>query len=162
MEYSPATSRELTYDGETLDLAHDFTEILEAGHVIHGYSTGGSVRMLMVLETKDYSDTAPLLAFGTGANTEDALRRMRDSYRRRAADGLESITEKQYPEFLCGLATGGSNTSRLDVAVWGGSVKIYQDTEGVVAWAEYGRHLTPVEGRGQDMAGAVASLEAQI
>lgn len=162
MGYSPATSRELAYGGETLDLEHDFTEILDGGHVIHGYSSGASVRILMVLESGDYSDDAPLLGYGTGANTEDALRRMRDSYRRRVADGLDTITEDQYPEYLSGLATGGENTSRLDVAVWGGSVKIYKDDDSVVAWSEYGRHLIPVEARGADMAEAVAALELLV
>jgi hypothetical protein len=159
MGYRRATPVELGYNGDPLKLATDFKDALAQGHVIHGYSSGGSVRLLMVLASREYSDTAPLLGFGDGENTEVALRRARDTYRRRVAEGLGHITESQYPEALSGLVTGGHTTSPLDSIVWGGSLKIYQEGSDVVAWSAYSKYGgSPVEGRGADAQAAVDDL----
>lgn len=160
MGFRPATPEELRYDGESLSLRDDFKDVLAKGHVIHGYSSASSIRMLMILATREYSDTAPLLGFGTGQSAEVALRRTRDTYRRREAEGLDFITEQQYPESSSGLLTGGATGSVMDTIVWGGSLKIYQEGEEVVAWSEYTQYGTGrgVEGRGADAQAAIDAL----
>jgi hypothetical protein len=157
-----ANPEELRYEGRALSLRDDFAEALAVGHVIHGYSSASSIRMLMILATRDYSDSAPLLGFGTGPQTDVALRRTRDTYARRIAEGLDFITERQYPEATSGLLTGGQINSTLDSIVWGGSLKIFQEDAEVVAWSQYGPDLVrgPVEGRGEDAQAAVNELTA--
>jgi hypothetical protein len=158
-----ATRDELAYGGEPLNLREDFRSILQRGHVINGFSSGGGIRMFSILETHDTSDEAPLLGFGAGESTEVALRRVRDTYRRREAEGLVHISETQYPEaFVEGLMTGGATTSPLDAIVHGGyGLTIYQDGVEVVAQTEYGRHNMPgVEVRGADVQEAVDALTA--
>lgn len=160
MGFRPASPEEIRYDGESLSLRDDFKDVLANGHVIHGYSSASSIRMLMILASREYSDTAPLLGFGTGENAEVALRRARDTYRRREAEGLVYITERQYPESDSGLITGGVNSSVMDTIVWGGSLKIYQEGEEVVAWSQYTQYGSGggVEARGADAQAAMDAL----
>ena len=160
MGFRPASPEELRHNGESLSLRDDFKDVLANGHVIHGYSSASSIRMLMILATRDYSDTAPLLGFGTGQNAEVALRRTRDTYRRREAEGLDSITEGQYPESNSGLLTGGPTISIMDKIVWGGSLKIYQEGDEVVAWSEHAQRGIGrgVEARGVDAQAAMDAL----
>ena len=158
-----AAPEELRYEGRSLSLRDDFVDVLNAGHVIHGYASASSIRMLMILASREYSHDAPLLGFGTGPQTDVALRRTRDTYNRRVEEGLESITETQYPEATSGLLTGGAINATLDAIVWGGSLKIFKDKDEIVAWSENGPGgfaRGPIEGRGPDAQAAVDELSS--
>lgn len=161
MQIRQATPEELSYGGQSLSIRDDFKDALAEGHVIHGYSSASSIRMLMILATREYSDNAPLLGFGTGPQTDIALRRTRDTYAKRISEGLDYITERQFKESNSGLLTGGETNSILDRIVWGGSLKIYQEGDEVIAWSKYGERgfgNEPIEGRGIDAQAAVDDL----
>lgn len=142
---------------ESFDIAKAIGNILPRGHVIHGYSSAGSNRMLMVLESRRYSDQAPLLGFGIDGNAERALCRALMTYALRERDGLEHITEKQYPESHQGQMAPGGHPSRFDNIVWGGDFWLHQDGTEVVAGSTYGggRGIRPLEVRA---AGALAAI----
>lgn len=144
-------------------IAEAIAKILPRGHVIHGYSSGGSTRLLMVLESRTYSDKAPLLGFGADGNAERALARALLTYAIREEQGLDYITETQLPESYEAQVGGGRNSSRFDNIVWGGDFKLFQDKDTVVAASRYGGGwgLEKLEVRGEDPLSAIVNLTNQ-
>lgn len=144
------------------DMAQVIQELLPRGHVIHGYSSAGSNRMLMVLESRAYSDDEPLLGFGVDGRAERALGRALLTYAMRERDGLSHITENHYPESSEAQVAGGTHLSRFDNIVWGGDFKLYQDGDVVVASSNYGNPegwgLSPLEVAAPDALLAITAL----
>ncbi|MCA9346302.1 hypothetical protein KC960_02325 [Candidatus Saccharibacteria bacterium] len=143
---------------KSLDIRDIISRILPRGHVIHGYSSAGSDRMLMVLETTEYTDTAPLLGFGIDGTAERALARALLTYAIREQQGLDYIEERQLPESREGALPPGNNNSRFDTIVWNGDIKLYQAGNVVHAWARYGsgNGLQPTDVEASD---ALTALE---
>lgn len=133
--------------------------ILPRGHAIHGYSSASSRRMLMVLETPEYSDSAPLLGWGVDGNAERALARCLFTYALREQAELQYITETQMPESTQGQIAGGSNNSRFDNIVWGADFTLYQESDVIVASSNYGGEYIGYGNSGTRATGATA-LEA--
>lgn len=159
-------AKELVHDfkdvtARNLDIAAIIGKILPRGHVIHGYSSASSKRLLMVLETTDYSDSAPLLGFGVDGSAERSLARALLTYAIREQRGLDYITEKQLPESHEGGLPPGNNNSRFDTIVWNGDFKLYQDGEDYVAWSNFGSGvdgMRPTEVHATNAEGAVGLL----
>src|SRR4051794_32421903 len=105
---------ETDVNSRILRMADVIKGILPRGHVIHGYSSAGNVRMLMILESREYSDTAPLLGFGMDGTAERALGRALLTYALREQHGLRHITERQYPESTEGQIPPDGAQSRFD------------------------------------------------
>jgi hypothetical protein len=145
----------------SFDMTDVIRRLLPRGHVLHGYSSANNTRMLMVLASREYSDKAPLLGFGMDGNSERALGRALMTYAMREQDGLEDITETQYAASTHAQIQAGSNNSVFDRIVWGGSFKMFQEGDDVVAWSEYSMEGTmskPVQGVGADAFAAVEEL----
>lgn len=145
--------------------ATDFREIagsiLPKGHAIHGYSNSLNTRMLMVLESREYSDHAPLLGFGMDGNAERALGRALLTYAMRERDGLEHITEQHYPESTEARIPTDGHPSRFDNIVWGGDFWMYQSGDMVIAGSAYGGGpggMSKLEVAGPDAFAAITSL----
>ena len=147
-------------DSRTLDVATIIGKILPRGHVIHGYSSANSTRMLMVLKSKKYSDTAPLLGFGTDGAAELALCRALLTYAMREQQGLDSIKESQFDESRTGSFAPGLHNSRFDNIVWGGDFWLYQEGDTVKAGSNYGggNGLQRLEVEAPDALGAITLL----
>ncbi len=147
-------------NANTLDVRTIIGAILPRGHVIHGYSSGNSTRMLMILASRKYSDKAPLLGFGADGFAEGALARALLTYALREQRGLDFITEQQLPESTRGALPPGCNNSRFDNIVWGGDFKLYQEGDVVVAWSQYGsvNGLMPTEVTAPDALRAIELL----
>jgi hypothetical protein len=164
--FRPATPEETQYSGEPLNLIEDFTEVLQRGHVIDAFSSGGGIRVVRIFEDQECRDGSPLLGYGEDANVEDALRRARDTYRHREAQGQAHMnleeTPEQWPEVGIGLLTGGRNISPLDNIAWGQGFKAYQDGDEVVVWTQWGKHTDePWEGRGPTLQAAADRLSVR-
>jgi hypothetical protein len=142
------------------DVGSIVNRILPRGHVIHGYSDAGNTRLMMILESREYSDTAPLLGFGMDGNAERALVRALATYVKREQLGLDHITEDQFPESTEGQIATGRHPSRFDNIVWGADFKMYQDGSEIVAASSYGGEDStgPVEVRSSGALGAIVSL----
>jgi hypothetical protein len=136
------------------------SQILPRGHVIHGYSTALNTRLLMVLESKDYSDDAPLLGYGQDGQAERALARALLTYALREQDGKDYIEERTYPASYKGEVWVGENRSRFDNIVWGGDFWLYQEGEEVRAGSRYGggHGLDKLEVSAPDALGAIVLL----
>jgi hypothetical protein len=153
--------RGTSIDAKDFSMTDVVRRLLPRGHVIHGYSSANNTRMLMVLATRDYSDKAPLLGFGMDGNSERALGRALMTYAMRERDGLEYITETHYPASTQAQIQAGSNNSVFDRIVWGGSFKMFQEADQVIAWSGYsmeGSMAQPVQGTGVDALTAVEAL----
>ena len=59
----------------TFDIFGVVQGLLPRGHVLHGYSSGDNTRVVKILETRAYSDNAPLLGYGEDGRAERALGR---------------------------------------------------------------------------------------
>jgi hypothetical protein len=144
-----------------LDIAAVIGKILPRGHVIHGYSTANSTRLMMVLESTKYSDSAPLLGYGADGYAERALARALLTYALREQQGLDYIIETQLPESTKGKLPSGNNNSRFDNIVWSGDFRLHQEGQDYVAWSGYGGGsggLQPIEVRAASPIGAIESL----
>lgn len=125
-------------DTDTSGISDIIAQILPRGHVIHGYSSARSNRMLMVLESEQYTDDAPLLGFGVDGFAEGALARALITYGIREKNQADYITEKELPESTEGALPPGLNNSVFDNIVWGGSFKMFQKKGAVTAWSQFG------------------------
>ena len=150
----------ITIDPATFNLVDVIKDVLPRGHVIHGYSDASSNRMLMVLESRTYSDSAPLLGFGMDGQAERALGRALMTYAMREQDGLQYIDERHYPQSTKGQIHVGDNRSRFDTIVWGSDFRLYQDGDMVVAGSSYGggHGMSPLEVRAEDALAAIIAL----
>lgn len=144
----------------TINLAEVIGRILPRGHVIHGYSSGGSMRLLMILGSREYSDDAPLLGYGMDGCAERSLARALLTYAIREEQGLDFITETQLPESRQGSFPPGNNNSRFDNIVWGSDFRLFQDGAEFVASSSYGggNGLQPTEVRAETALDAVELL----
>jgi hypothetical protein len=154
------SSKRTDIDAKAFNLADAVGDLLPRGHVIHGYSDASSNRMLMVLESRMYSDSAPLLGFGIDGQAERALGRALMTYAMREQDGLKHIKEDHYPESTAAQVFVGSNKSRFDNIVWGSDFKLYQEGDIVVASSTYGGGygMSPLEVTAPDALAAIVLL----
>lgn len=151
-------------DKKELDLKTDFAEILTAGHSIHLWNTGGSVRVAEILRAGDrmgVSGTAKL-GYGADATATEALRRALDSYKQREAEGKEQMTSEDIRAADAGYATGGQiDGSYLDAVAARNEVSFYLANGRVMA--EIPTATFGVGGRaygsGEDMQDAINNLE---
>jgi len=153
-------SERVNTDMRRLGAADFIKRILPRGHVIHGYSSANNARMLMVLESRKYSDDAPLLGFGMDGTAERALARALFTYGMREQRGLEYVTEDQFPEMTGGGPIGGSR-SRFDNIVFQGDFWMYQEGVDVIAGSTYGGgRVRPLEVSSVDPLAAIEALAA--
>jgi hypothetical protein len=147
-------------DPTTFSLADAVKNLLPRGHVIHGYSSASSERVIKILKERKYSDDAELLGFGVDGRAERALGRALLTYAMRERDGLASISATQYPEIDHAQVPGGTHLSRFDNIVWRGDFKLYQDGEVVVASSSYGGGfgMSPLEVSAPDALSAMVAL----
>jgi len=138
-------------------------QILPRGHVIHGYSSASSERVIKILGSTDYSDNAPLLGFGVDGDAEMALARAMASYLQRETDGHEAMTANQYPHITEGDGGTGGHASKFDNIVWGGDFTLFQLGEEVIAKSSYGGGygLEPLEVRADSAHDAITLLAAR-
>jgi len=145
------------------DISSILGRILPSGGVIHGYSSAGGTRILMVTESIRYSDSAPLLGFGMDGNAERALVRALATYVKREQQGIAYIKEDQFPESTRGQIATGRHPSRFDNIVWNDDFKMYQDGDEIVTASSHGggEHawsFQPLEVRDSTPLGAVVKL----
>jgi hypothetical protein len=103
------------------------SRIFSNGHAIHGYSSAGGNRVMMVYPTPHYTDHEPLLGFGMDRTAERALARALFTYGKRVEVGLDVITEKMMPESLGDGPIESGARSRLDRIVWGADFCLHQN-----------------------------------
>lgn len=148
-------------DMSTADFGEIIGGILPRGYSIHGYSNSLNTRMMMVLESREYSDRAPLLGFGVDGTAERALGRALLTYAMRERDGLEHITEKHYSESTEARVPASGHPSRFDNIVWGGDFWMYQADDMVIAGSAYGgapSGMVKLEVAAPDAFAAITSL----
>lgn len=146
------------------DVSDIINQILPNGHEIHGYSSASNTRMLMIVERGTDYNRAPLLGFGMDGNAERALVRALATYIKREQEGIDYITEKQFPESLLGQIATGRHPSKFDHMVWDGHFKMLQDDQEVVATSSNGGGeigFDPIEARAETPMGAVVALADQ-
>lgn len=85
-------------DPRTFDMRAVIGGLLPRGHVIHGFSSALSERVIKVQKNREYSDEAWLLGYGVDGRAERALARALLTYAMRERDGLPRMTHTQYPE----------------------------------------------------------------
>jgi hypothetical protein len=147
-------------DFATFDVAGAIRELLPRGHVIHGYSSAVSERVIKILKTRRYSDGAEMLGFGVDGRAERALGRALLTYAMRERDGLPSIRANQYPETDQDQVAGGQHLSKFDNIVWGGDFTLYQKGDLVVASSSYGGEggMMPLQVFATDAVTAITEL----
>jgi|GEM_PF-5255438 len=145
---------------KTLNIAGVIADLLPRGHVIHGYSSAASERVVKILKERRYSDDADMLGFGVDGRAERALGRALLTYAKREQDGLGKISARQYPETDQAQVPGGTHLSRFDNIVWGGDFTLYQEGDIVIASSNYGGDfgLSPLEVAGTDALTAITAL----
>lgn len=134
--------------------------LLPKGHAIHGYSSGDSTRVIKILQTKEYSDRAPLLGYGEDGSAERALARALITYALREQQGMDQIKARQFAESTQGQFTFNRNVSRFDNIVWGGDFTLFQDGAKFVASSRYGGGfgMSPLEVRAEEPLAAIVQL----
>ena len=158
----PPVSIEIEPAGE-LDMQAVIASILPRGHAIHGYSSASSERVIKILPTSEYSDSAPLLGFGVDSDAELALARALATYVQREADGLEFMKANQYPHLTEGGWATSGHASKFDNIVWGGDVTLFQRGDQVIARSAYGGGcgMDAMEVSGQSALEALERLTAE-
>jgi hypothetical protein len=151
-------------DKKELDLKTDFAEIMAAGHSIHLWNTGGSVRVAEILRAGDRMGIpeVPKLGYGADATATEALRRALDSYTQREAEGKDQMTPEDIKAADAGYATGGQiDGSYLDAVAARNEISFYFANGRVMAeiptaFFGVGRRAY---GSGEDMQAAIDDLE---
>jgi hypothetical protein len=147
-----------------LDLTTDFEEILRAGHSIHLWNTGGSVRIAEILKRGDRMGESgtPKLGYGADATAAEALVRARDSYYKREHEYKEKMTSEDINDADIGYATGAyPDGSYLDLVASRSEISFYLANGDVMAQIPAitfgdGRFAY---GRGENMQAAVDDLQ---
>jgi hypothetical protein len=152
-----------THNLNPFNFADTISRLLPRGHAIYGYSAANHSRRLMVLESLEHADTAPLLGYGIDGTAERALGRALLTYGIREREGWEYITEQQLPESSAGpylTEEQLGRSSRFDRIVWGGRFRLYRAGDEVVAASDFGGGygLEPLEVRAPNAAGAITIL----
>jgi hypothetical protein len=147
-------------DPITFNLADAVKDLLPRGHVIHGYSSATSERVIKILKERKYSDASELLGFGVDGRAERALGRALLTYAMRERDGLASISATQYPEIDKAQVPGDTHLSKFDNILWGGDFTMYQEGNLVVASSRYGGGfgMSPLEVSAADALSAMVAL----
>lgn len=122
-----------------VNVAEGLARILtEDGNAIHGYSDSLGKRKLMVLETPEYSDGAPLLGYGEDHTAERALARAVLTYGFRDELGIDYIKETQFPQSCENQKRQTRHASKFDLIVWGASFSLHQSRGDYIASSGYG------------------------
>ena len=134
-------------DVPEINLLETVANVLSNGHVVHGYSSASSERVVKILATHRYCDSEPMLGFGVDGQAEHALGRALLTYAMRERDGLDEISSTQYKEIEPRSITTGYHDSRFDNIVWCGEFKLYKVGARVMAYSGYGGDygISPLE-----------------
>jgi hypothetical protein len=161
MSHSPEIARLVGKEITPNTVESILGRIFPSGHAIHGFSSSGNIRVMMILESSQYSDSAPLLGYGMDGSAERALVRALATYVKREQQGLDSIKANQFPESTEGRISTSRHPSRFDNIVWSGDFKMYQTGRSVIAASTFGGGdwgRSPLEVKAPTPLGAITRL----